>query len=324
MSSPFKADSERSDMDCYQPEQTATAALKDNENHTPNTAAASCPDLAISPEHNKTEEVVKIETEDIYQINKSHTTTSQNHKSNAPSPEAATVTNTPRPLDYKPPSKDVDTEMRIADLVDQSTPASQGDKNNKSNSTAVTGLQPPIPNIHEPAMKDEAQTKSPDQSKSTDSWKSATHSKSFEQHRDGQLKEKQPSAAIADSKPNKNPTMTAPSKPNKNPTMTAPSKPNKNPTMTAPSKPQPAALSEAEIAARARRFNAESKSPIFFLPVFPCLLTTDQGARRAQTFLRVPVTRLRELRTRLSIRRVLTMAKKVNSVCFRYHDAGFF
>ena len=259
MSSPFKADSERSAMDCCQPEQTATAALKDNENHTPNTAAASCPDLAISPEHNKTEEVVKIETEDIYQTNKSHTATTQNHTSNAPSPKAATVTNIPRTLDYKPPSEDVDTEMRISDLVEQVV-ADLADKDNAPNSTAMTGLESSIPEDHEAVMKKEVQTKVPAQSKSTDSWKSATHSKFFDQHRDdqlrdsqlrdGQLKEKQPSAAIAESKP------------------------TNDPTTSAPPKPQPAIPSDVELAARARRANAESTavfpSPCIFFYTHSC------------------------------------------------------
>ena len=219
-------------MDCYQPEQTPTAAKHRNEDHTPNIAAASGPDLANSPEHSDTEDAVKTETDDIHQVNDNHTASSQNPKSNAPSPEAAPVINTPKPLDHKPPSKDVNTEMKITDLVNQvSTAASQSDKH-ESNPTAISSLETRNPGHSEAAMKNEIKAKSPDQSKRPVIWKSPTHSRFFHQHN-----ENPPSEAIAEPKTNKDlPT-------------------------TAPSAPQPAVPNDIELAARARKANAESKSP---------------------------------------------------------------
>ena len=216
-------------MDCYHPEQTPTAALKSDENHAPNTAAASYPDLAITPKHNSQEETIKSETVDIDHFNNSDTTTSQNPTSNAPSPEPATLTNSPKSLEDIPPSKDADTKIGIKDPTDQIFIAALMSK--KDNPTPISRVESPGPKSHEAATDNEVKTEYSDQRKNTDESKSTTTPSNVMD-----LCTPPPEAS------------------------TEPKTRTETTKMTAPSKPQPAApLSDADMV---RKANAESKSPL--------------------------------------------------------------
>ena len=216
-------------MDYDQPEQNPTAASNSNKNNALNTGAASHSDFAITPEHNNTEDVVKVEKNDIHQINESHTTTSQNPTSKAPSPEAANPINSPEPLDDVPLSKDAFPKIGIKDPTDQMFIAAlMGNKDNKPNPIPLLRVESPTPENHEATVKNELETQYPGQRKNTDKLESTTtHLNVFDPRTP-------PSKAIAEPKQDTE-------------------------TTTVPSKPQPAtALSDADMA---RKANAKSKAP---------------------------------------------------------------